>query len=221
MAQDRLTRLAGAYVAHVQSLRFADASAFPTPAALRAQLLALLAPLQTAASAQGVPSDEVDEARFALVAWADEVILKADWPGRDEWLREPLQMQLFRTNRAGNEFFTHLARLRPEQTGAREVYFLVLALGFEGQYQGQAAERRALLAREYEVLRAAGRVSETTREEQLTPEAYALDIELPARSSSGIVFGLAALALGMLALYGVLWLVLHTVAGDVPVPKGS
>jgi type IV/VI secretion system ImpK/VasF family protein len=149
------------------------------------------------------------------------VILKATWPGREEWLREPLQMQLYRTNRAGNEFFAHLARLRPEQIAAREVYFLALALGFEGQYQGQAAERRALVAREYEVLRAAGRVSETTRESQLTPDAYALEIELPPRASSGIAFGLTALALGMLVLYGVLWIALHAISGDVPLPKGS
>jgi type VI secretion system protein ImpK len=221
VAQGRLTRLAGAYVAHVQSLHAGDGSGFPAPAALRAQLLALLAPLPAAAAAQGVSPDEIEEARFALVAWADEVILKKSWPGRDEWLREPLQMQLYRTNRAGNEFFTHLAALRPEQSAAREVYFLALALGFEGQYQGQAAEHRALVAREYEALRAADRVTETTRESYLTPEAYALEIELPPRASSGLAFGLVALALGMVALYGVLWLVLHAISGDVPLPKGS
>jgi len=216
-----LTRLAGAYIAHVQSLRTGDGAAFPAPAALRSQLLALLAPLPAAATALGVPSEEIEEARFALVAWADEVILKASWPGRDDWLREPLQMQLYRTNRAGNEFFAHLGRLRPEQSAAREVYFLALALGFEGQYQGQPAELRALIAREYEVLRAAGRVAETTRESQLTPEAYALEIELPPRPSSGIALGLTALALGMFVLYGALWIVLHAISGDVPMPKGS
>ena len=221
MAQGRLTRLAGAYIAHVQSLRTGDGAAFPAPAALRSQLLALLAPLPAAATALGVPSEEIEEARFALVAWADEVILKASWPGRDDWLREPLQMQLYRTNRAGNEFFAHLGRLRPEQSAAREVYFLALALGFEGQYQGQPAELRALIAREYEVLRAAGRVAETTRESQLTPEAYALEIELPPRPSSGIALGLTALALGMFVLYGALWIVLHAISGDVPMPKGS
>jgi type VI secretion system protein ImpK len=221
VAQGRLTRLAGAYIAHVQSLRSSDSSAFPAAPALRAQLVALLAPLPAAAAGQGVPAEEIDEARFALVAWADEVILKASWAGRDEWLREPLQLQLFRTNRAGNEFFSHLERLRPDQNAAREVYFAALALGFEGQYQGQEAERRAVIAREYEMLRAAERLSETTRETQLTPDAYALEIELPPRPSSGIAFGLTALAIGMFALYGVLWLVLHAIAGNVPLPKGS
>lgn len=220
MTQGRLTRLAGGYVAYVQSLASGDGAVFPAPAALRAQLLALLAPLPAAATAQGVAPDEIEEARFALVAWADEVILKSDWPGHDEWLREPLQMQLYRTNRAGNEFFAHLARLRPEQSAAREVYFLALALGFEGQYQGQAAERRALVAREYEALRAAERVIETSREGQLTPDAYALEIELPRRPSSGLALGLGALAVGMFALYGLLWIVLHATSGDVPIPKG-
>ena len=220
MAQGRLTRLAGAYVAHVQSLRCGDGRAFPDAAALRAQLLALLAPFHAAATAQGFPVEDVEEARFALVAWADEVLSKASWAGRDDWLREPLQMQLYRTNRAGNEFFAHLAALKPE-SAAREVYFLELALGFEGQLQGQEAERRALVAREYEVLRAAGRLSETARESQLTPEAYELEIELPRRASSGLALGLLALVVGIVAVYGLLWVVLHATAGDVPVPRIS
>jgi len=218
VAQGRLTRLAGAYVAHVQSLRCGDGRAFPDAAALRAQLLALLAPFHAAAIAQGVAPEEAEEARFALVAWADEVLAKASWAGRDEWMREPLQVQLYRTNRAGDEFYSHLAKLRPESP-AREVYFLALALGFEGQLQGQEAERRALLAREYEVLRAAGRLAETARESQLTPDAYALDIELPRRAASGLALGLFALVGGMVAIYGVLWLVLHATAGDVPLPR--
>ncbi|HTO69776.1 MAG TPA: DotU family type IV/VI secretion system protein [Myxococcota bacterium] len=219
MGQGRLTRLAGAYVAHVQSLRAGDGRAFPDAPALRAQLLALLAPFHAAATAQGIPGEEVEEARFALVAWTDEVLSKASWAGRDEWLREPLQTQLYRTNRAGNEFYAHLAKLRPDQAAAREVYFLALALGFEGQYQGQEAERRALIAREYEALRAAGRLAETSRESQLSPGAYALDIELPRRASSGLLLGLGALALGMAAVYGLLWVVLHATSGNVPVPR--
>lgn len=217
MAQTRLTRLAGAYIAYVQSL--ASGAAFPTPEALRNELLARLAPLSNAAPA-GVAPDELEAARFALVAWADEVILKASWPGHEEWLRAPLQMQLYRTTQAGNEFFAHLARLRPEQSAAREVYFTVLALGFEGQYQGQPAERRALLARAYEELRAAGCLLETGREAQLTPDAYALEIELPRRGSSRLALGLGGLAVGMVVVYGVLWLALHALSGVVPLPKG-
>jgi type IV/VI secretion system ImpK/VasF family protein len=219
MAQGRLTRLAGAYVAHVQALHCGDGRAFPDAGTLRAQLLALLTPFHAAAVAQGFAPEDVEQARFALIAWTDEVLSKADWPGREAWLREPLQLQLYRTNRAGNEFFAHLAALRPEQTAAREVYFLALALGFEGQYQGQDAERRALVAREYELLRAAGQIDETVRAEQLTPAAYALEIELPPRPASGLVLGLAALVVAMLAIYGVLWVVLHALSGDVPLPR--
>jgi type VI secretion system protein ImpK len=217
VAQDRLTRLAGAYVAYVQAL--AAGAGFPAPDALRSQLLALLAPVASAPP-PGVAADELEEARFALVAWADEVILKASWPGHEEWLRAPLQMQLYRTTQAGNEFFAHLARLRPDQNAAREVYFTVLALGFEGQYQGQAAERRALTVRAYDELRAANRLLETARESQLAPDAYALEIELPRRPTSGLWLGLGGLAVAMVVVYGVLWLTLHAVSGDVALPKG-
>ena len=32
----------------------------------------------------------------------DEVVLRSDWAGRDAWEREPLQLQLFATNKAGD-----------------------------------------------------------------------------------------------------------------------
>ena len=55
-----------------------------------------------------------------------KVLLRRSWPGLVEWQAETLQSQLYRTTQAGNEFFDHLARLRPEQNAAREIYFLVL-----------------------------------------------------------------------------------------------
>jgi type VI protein secretion system component VasF len=129
-------------------------------------------------------------------------------------------MQLYRTNRAGNEFFDHLARLRPEQLGAREIYFLVLALGFEGQYLGQEAERRALIAHQYEVLRAAGRAVEVAREYRITPSAYELEITLPRGGGIGVFGWLLVMAAGVAAVYGILWVVLYMTLGEVPLPRG-
>ena len=96
----------------------------------------------------------------------------------------------------------------------------MLALGFEGQYQGQAAERHALMVRAYDELRAAGWLLETARESQLAPDAYALEIELPRRPASSLWLGVGGLAVAMVVVYGVLWMALHALSGDVALQKG-
>lgn len=220
MTRRSLARLAGDFVAYVELLREAPAGVTPSVQFLRGQLLGLLESFTKSVGPDDAAPDEVEEARFALVAWADETILRRGWPGFEDWQREPLQTQLYRTTRAGNEFFDHLARLRPEQLAAREVYFLVLALGFEGQYLGQEAERRALIAHQFEVLRAAGRTLEVAREHRVTPSAYDLEINLPRGGGLGVFGWLALMALGVAAIYGILWLVLYLTAAEVPLPRG-
>jgi type VI secretion system protein ImpK len=216
-----LARLAGDFVTYVQILGQAPPGSLPGAATVRAQLLALLESIARGASTDGVPADEVEEARFALVAWADETLLRREWSGRMDWQRHTLQMELYRTTHAGNEFFDHLARLRPEQSSAREIYFLALVLGFEGQYAGQDAERRALIAHQFETLRASGKALEALREAPLTPPAYELDIDLPSRAGWGILGWLALMGLGLAVIYTVLWIVLSVTAGDVPLPRGA
>jgi type VI secretion system protein ImpK len=216
-----LWRCAADFTTYVQVLASAGGPGFPAAAALRSALLAQLEAFLKSAQEAGTAAEESEAARFALVAWADEVIQRASWAGRDEWQRQPLQAQLYRTTRAGNEFFERLAQLRAEQGAAREIFFLVLALGFEGQYGGQEAERRALVQQQYEALRAAGRLLETARELQLAPSAYQLEIELPAGERElPLGFAAAGGALALALLYGVLWLVLRAVAGEIPLPRG-
>jgi type VI secretion system protein ImpK len=222
MSRRRLFRTAGDFVTLVQALGSSGGAGFPSAEALRMQLLSLLEPITKATPKTGVAPDEAEEACFALVAWADEVLLKASWSGRDSWLADPLQKLLYQTNRAGNEFFEHLARLRPEQLAAREIYLLVLAFGFEGQYEGQPGDRRALLGHQYDVLRASRGLLETARERELSPAAYRLGIELPLRSRRGLGLGLGALVLGLclVLVYAGLWWMLGSVSGEIPLPRG-
>lgn len=214
MVPARLWRVAGDFVTYVQAFGAAGGAGFPSAPELRARLTAMLEPL-----AHAGPTAEVEEARFALVCWADEVILKTSWPGHAEWLREPLQMRLLHTNKGGDLFFDHLARLRPDQVAAREVYFLALALGFEGQHQGAPHERRRLIDEQYGFLRAAARLVESTREEQLTPAAYRLDVELPREAGSSFLRRLLILGVGLVVVYAVLWIALTLWGSQVPLPE--
>lgn len=215
-----LGRVAGDVFAYGAAFQGAPEEARPPAGILRQQLHGLLEEFRKDPAAQAVAATELEEARFALVAWLDETVLRTTWAGRDEWQREPLQLQLFRTNRAGDEFYEHLARLRPDQADAREVYLLCLALGFEGHYAGQEAERRALMAREYEQLRAAGRALDLGAE-PVAPEAYEVEIALGDPGASRVWPSVLALAGGAAGVLGVLWLALRFLGHGVPVPPGS
>jgi type VI secretion system protein ImpK len=202
-------------------MQFSQGPGATSPAALRGEMLRLLEAFAKDPAARSVAPDELEDARFALVAWVDESVLRSGWPGREEWLRELLQMQLYRTNRAGNEFYERLARLRPTQTAAREIFLLCLAFGFEGQYAGHDAERRALIAQQLDALRAAGRALDPVRESPVTPSAYEVEIRLGPRGRGRIGRALLVLAAGVALVWGVLWVILRLIVGDTPLPPGG
>jgi type VI protein secretion system component VasF len=127
-------------------------------------------------------------------------------------------MRLLHTNKGGDLFFDRLARLRPDQIVAREIYFLVLVLGFEGQLQGAPQQRRRLMDEQYGLMRASQRLVETTREEHLTPQAYQLDVELPREAGSSFLRRMLFLSLALIAVYAALWIALALLVDDVPLP---
>jgi len=216
-----LARVAGDLVGYVMGFHQAPEARGLTVPVLRQDVLGLLEALRRDPAARAFPPADVEEACFALVAFVDETVLRTPWAGHDEWLREPLQLQLYRTNKAGDEFFEHLERLRPEQTAAREIYFLCLALGFEGQYAGHDADRRALMARHYEMLRATGSAIEPGGREPLLPPAYDLQIELGPGRRRRVWPTLLVIAAGLVALFGALWALLQTLAEGIPAPPAS
>lgn len=101
----------------------------------------------------GVADADLAEARYALVAFIDEQIARSDWAGRSEWMNR-LQLELYKENTAGENFFVRLrALLRSgNRPVAVEIYYLCLVLGFQGAYRegGEpgALEKFARAARE-------------------------------------------------------------------------
>lgn len=100
--------------------------------------------LRTAASqaaAAGYASEDVKSATFAVVAFLDESVLNSQNPIFGDWLRKPLQEELFGTHIAGEVFYQNLQQLleRPDSADLAdvlEVFFLCLLLGFGGRYGG-------------------------------------------------------------------------------------
>ena len=92
---------------------------FPPPSDLRQRMIDVLDRMVGAARAAGVPEADIAEARYALVAFIDEQILKSSWPGRAEWMNQPLQLMLYREYTAGENFFARMRALLNQ--GGRQV----------------------------------------------------------------------------------------------------
>ncbi|MCH8530627.1 MAG: DotU family type IV/VI secretion system protein [Saccharospirillum sp.] len=92
--------------------------------------------LSSQAEQAGFPDDSVNEAWFAICAYIDELLLTSTWSGRSQWQRQPLQRDYFNTTNAGAEFYDRLNQLNKhgDDRNVREVYLLVLGLGFKGRY---------------------------------------------------------------------------------------
>jgi type IV/VI secretion system ImpK/VasF family protein len=215
-----LGRIAGDFYGFVLLFTEAPDADRQGAAVLRTHLQQLLDRFAKHPELQRVPPEEIQEARFAMVAFADEMILRSDWSGREEWLASLLQLQLFQTNRAGDEFYQHLQNLRPDQTHAREAYFLSLALGFEGAYAGMPAERAELIRQQFEFLRSSGRALDLASTQPVAPPAYALEIHLRGSSGKRLWPVLLTWALIGGATLAVLWAVLRYFATSVPLPPG-
>ncbi len=80
------------------------------------------------------------QAQYVMAALADEIFLNLDWGGREAWNSNILESKLFRSHRAGEQFFERLEVLLTERNplhqSSAEVYLMALGLGFRGRYRG-------------------------------------------------------------------------------------
>jgi len=110
-----------------------------------------LAEVTREAMKRSYAAEHTIETDFAMVAFLDEVILTSKDPAREDWVRKPLQEELFNLSTAGEMFFTRVERLlqRPdtsELADMLEIYYLCILLGFEGQYATRSKAELHLLA---------------------------------------------------------------------------
>jgi type IV/VI secretion system ImpK/VasF family protein len=133
-------------------------------AILRQQAESALEAFVTAVA--GADPAAIDDARYALVALIDERALAATSPVRAAWLDRPLQLALYDSFSAGEEFYSRLERWRhprkPEDAMVLEVFHTCLALGFRGRLageDGETARRQLLSACAGEILACRGQVA--------------------------------------------------------------
>ena len=123
-------------LSYVQSFRQTASQAQPPYDPIRSRVVDLLKRSEEIPAKGLCTREDYDQARYAVCAWIDETVLAAEWTPKARWRPELLQRLYYQSADAGEKFFERLNRLGVQQNGIREVYFLCLALGFEGRHCG-------------------------------------------------------------------------------------
>lgn len=193
--------------------QLSQAPDLPAPEILRQRIHATFETLRQRAQQADIASADAMEAIYALAAFMDEQILRSPWPARQQWMAQPLQLVYFHENTAGEGFYQRLAGLEadPDRAHVVQIYYLCLALGFQGKYAvGHPGEWAAVTERTGSQLARKIPSSDT-----ISPSGY------PTRGQakfSARAFPLLGAALGFMAfalvVYLVLWVSIRVVAGS-------
>ncbi len=125
--------------------RVADAEVF------RASVRKMIASATAEARQQGYSDATTQMALYAIVSFLDESVLNSHDPTFADWLRRPLQEELFGGHFAGEYFYRHVTELlqradTPEGADALEMHAVCLLLGYRGKFAfGSDGEIHALL----------------------------------------------------------------------------
>jgi type VI secretion system protein ImpK len=118
------------------------------PQSFRSQIGSALQAAGQEATRRGYGQEDVRVATFAIVAFLDESILNSHNPAFNDWVRRPLQQEMFGVDVAGEIYFRNIDHLlgrndSQELADVLEIYQLCLLLGFRGRYSvGSNAELR-------------------------------------------------------------------------------
>lgn len=117
----------------------------------RGQVLQAIRVATQNAKARAYTDEDIQLAVFAIAAFLDESILNLRKPVFQEWVRKPLQEELFGRHVAGETFFENLQHLlgrrdSQELADVLEVYYLCVLLGYLGKYSiASKGDLRALM----------------------------------------------------------------------------
>lgn len=105
---------------------------------VRIKVMGLFKDFEETGRVQGYKPESVQTAKYALTAYIDELVMGSNWPMKDAWAGNPLQLEFFNDFAAGEEFYKKLQAVRSgsdaDKAELLEVYFLALAHGFKGMY---------------------------------------------------------------------------------------
>ena len=153
-------------------------------------------------------SQDLQDAKLAVVAFLDEVILGTDNPCKAQWMRRPLAHDLLGQPVAGEAFFDRLDALLASRNDSAsladvlEVFVSCLLLGFEGKYSGgRKAELKTVIDRTRSRIDAIrGRASGRLAPEGGLPEEPR-PVRVTVRRKNGLVVALLVSAVAVIVLF--------------------
>jgi type VI secretion system protein ImpK len=75
-------------------------------------------------------------AKYALVAWIDDVLIDAPWEGRTWWKENALEVDIFSTRLRNEQFYVKAQEASSlAQKDALETFYVCVVLGFRGLYR--------------------------------------------------------------------------------------
>ena len=115
---------------------------------------------ETDARAGGAPADQVQIAKYALAATADDIVQNLPSDGRNIWTQYSMLVRFFSERTGGVRFFQELDKAKANPSvnlGLLQLMHACLSLGFEGVYRatGGAGALQGLRRDLYETIRRA------------------------------------------------------------------
>jgi len=145
-SKGRLTRHAGSLLSLIIVLRRSrDLDSFKD---LRRTVDRLFQDFRLQARDAGVASDEIADACYALGASFDEVLLSAQWAGKEEWQRDSMAKAYCNNEFVGDGFFDKLTEVRRSvspKPEVLEVFYYCLISGFQGRMIESPQQRTELI----------------------------------------------------------------------------
>jgi type VI secretion system protein ImpK len=84
-------------------------------------------------------------AKYALVAWIDDLLIEAPWDGRQWWEENALEVELFNSRDAFSKFYIQAEEAQKlTKKDALEVFYVCVVLGFRGLYRDPTSEAELL-----------------------------------------------------------------------------
>jgi type VI secretion system protein ImpK len=184
------------------------ATSHPGTAVLRRRLIEGVKAFEASAAESGVAPSEISAARYLLCSFIDEVVEATPWGAGGVWAEHNLLQEFHGERWGGDKVFKLLEKLGEDVAGhvdLLELFYVCLALGFEGRYRGVAngqAQLDAIADRVLQVTRPA-----KNRHASRTLSLRWQGVDRPARKALPALPLWAGFALGgALLLGGFLWL---------------
>ena len=176
---------------------------------LRPKMIGLLDEFEKRSERYRFSHKIVQVSKFALASFFDETILTNNFPLKVEWEKNPLQLELFGEQLAGNKFFEKLESMLKQievTQDAVEVYYYAMLLGFKGRYAIYEQEKLlAIMEETANALVKVGRIKQV----ELSPNWLANDQPKPPEKR-GMPIWAKLTALGGIGLaiivYGILFM---------------